>query len=64
MPQSMVHIENLVKRYGDLTALNHLELDIREGEIFGLLGPNGSGKTTHRRRQMWRRCNIADATTK
>ena len=39
MPQSMVHIENLVKRYGDLTALNHLELDIREGEIFGLLGP-------------------------
>ena len=42
----MVHIENLVKRYGDLTALNHLELDIREGEIFGLLGPNGSGKTT------------------
>ena len=46
MPQSMVHIENLVKRYGDLTALNHLELDIREGEIFGLLGPNGSGKTS------------------
>ena len=46
MPQSMVHMENLVKRYGDLTALNHLELDIREGEIFGLLGPNGSGKTT------------------
>ena len=46
MPQSIVHIENLVKRYGDLTALNHLDLDIREGEIFGLLGPNGSGKTT------------------
>ncbi|MGN8887196.1 ATP-binding cassette domain-containing protein [Blautia sp. HCP28S3_G10] len=42
----MIHIENLVKRYGDLTALNHLNLDIREGEIFGLLGPNGSGKTT------------------
>ncbi|MTD62165.1 ABC transporter ATP-binding protein [Blautia luti] len=42
----MVHIENLVKRYGELTALNHLNLDIREGEIFGLLGPNGSGKTT------------------
>ena len=41
----MIHIENLVKRYGDLTALNHLNLDIREGEIFGLLGPNGSGKT-------------------
>ena len=42
----MIHIENLVKRYGDLIALNHLNLDIHEGEIFGLLGPNGSGKTT------------------
>lgn len=42
----MIHIENLVKRYGDLTALDHLNLDIEDGEIFGLLGPNGSGKTT------------------
>ncbi len=42
----MIHIENLVKRYGDLVALDHLNLDIKEGEIFGLLGPNGSGKTT------------------
>lgn len=41
----MIHIENLVKRYGDLVALNHLNLDIHEGEIFGLLGPNGSGKS-------------------
>ena len=31
----MIHIENLVKRYGDLVALNHLSLDIHEGEIFG-----------------------------
>ena len=38
----MIHIENLVKRYGDLVSLNHLSLDIHEGEIFGLLGPNGS----------------------
>ncbi len=42
----VVKIENLVKRYGDLIALDHLNLNIQEGEIFGLLGPNGSGKTT------------------
>ena len=42
----MIQIENLVKRYGDVVALDHLNLNIREGEIFGLLGPNGSGKTT------------------
>lgn len=42
----MIHIENLVKRYGTLVALDHLNLDIKEGEVFGLLGPNGSGKTT------------------
>lgn len=43
---TVVKIENLVKRYGNLEALDHLDLEIREGEIFGLLGPNGSGKTT------------------
>lgn len=42
----IVKIENLVKRYGDLIALDHLNLEIKEGEVFGLLGPNGSGKTT------------------
>ncbi|MFP4697317.1 MAG: ATP-binding cassette domain-containing protein [Eubacteriales bacterium] len=42
----IVKIENLVKRYGDLIALDHLNVEIKEGEIFGLLGPNGSGKTT------------------
>lgn len=42
----MIHMENVVKRYSELVALDHLNLDIREGEVFGLLGPNGSGKTT------------------
>ena len=42
----MIRIENLVKRYGDILALDHFNLEVKEGEIFGLLGPNGSGKTT------------------
>lgn len=46
MNTSVVKVENLVKRYKELVALDHFNLEIREGEIFGLLGPNGSGKTT------------------
>jgi ABC-2 type transport system ATP-binding protein len=46
MPQTVVKIENLVKRYKELTALDRFSLEIEEGEVFGLLGPNGSGKTT------------------
>lgn len=42
----IIQAENLVKRYGEVLALDHLNLNVREGEIFGLLGPNGSGKTT------------------
>lgn len=42
----VIHVSNLVKRYGSLQALDHLDLDVEEGEVFGLLGPNGSGKTT------------------
>ena len=37
----MIQVENLVKRYGDVVALDHFNLQIAEGEIFGLLGPNG-----------------------
>ncbi len=44
--QPIVEIENLVKRYKEVLALDHLNLQIEEGEIYGLLGPNGSGKTT------------------
>lgn len=46
MTNAVVKIENLVKRYKELIALDHFSLEIEEGEIFGLLGPNGSGKTT------------------
>ena len=42
----VIKVKNLVKRYGDLTALDHLNLEVNEGEMFGFLGPNGSGKTT------------------
>ena len=42
----IIKVNNLVKRYGDLIAVDHLSLAVNEGEVFGLLGPNGSGKTT------------------
>ncbi len=43
---SIIQIENLTKLFGSLAAVDHLDLDIQEGEILGLLGPNGAGKTT------------------
>ncbi len=43
---TVVKIENLVKRYKELVAVDHMNLSIEKGEIFGLLGPNGSGKST------------------
>lgn len=43
---TIIHTEGLTKRYGEKTAVSDLNLDIRQGEIFGLLGPNGAGKTT------------------
>ena len=42
----IVKVDNLVKRYGELLAVDHLNLQVKEGEIYGLLGPNGSGKST------------------
>lgn len=42
----MIHTQDLTKYYGNKAAVSDLNLDIREGEIFGLLGPNGAGKTT------------------
>ena len=46
MGEKVLEIENLVKRYQELVALDHLNLSIEKGEVFGLLGPNGCGKTT------------------
>jgi len=42
----IIRIENLTKKFGNFTAVDHLNLEIEEGEILGLLGPNGAGKTT------------------
>ncbi|MGY1837974.1 MULTISPECIES: ABC transporter ATP-binding protein [unclassified Modestobacter] len=45
-PDAAISVRGLVKRYGERTAVDGLDLDIRRGEIFALLGPNGAGKTT------------------
>jgi ABC-2 type transport system ATP-binding protein len=41
-----IRTEGLTKRYGEFTAVDHLDLEVAPGEVFGLLGPNGAGKTT------------------
>src|SRR3954470_8175674 len=46
MPDSAVHVEGVVKRFGATEALAGVDLDVEEGTVFGLLGPNGAGKTT------------------
>ncbi len=43
---AIIRTQDLTKAYGSKVAVNHLNLDIKKGEIFGLLGPNGAGKTT------------------
>jgi ABC-2 type transport system ATP-binding protein len=42
----MIHVENLTKRFNETLAVDRLNLDVAEGEVFGFLGPNGAGKTT------------------
>ncbi len=43
---SVIHIENLTKSFGNITALKNITLNVEEGEIFGVIGPDGAGKTT------------------
>ena len=43
---SVIQTRGLTRRFGDITAVDHLTLDVSKGEIFGLVGPDGSGKTT------------------
>ena len=42
----VIEVKNLVKRYGDHTAVDHLSFQIEKGKIYGFLGPNGAGKST------------------
>lgn len=43
---SVIKTDHLTKRFGKLTAVDNLNLTIEEGEVFGLIGPTGAGKTT------------------
>jgi len=43
---NLLVVENVIKKYGDYTALNNVSIEVPKGSIFGLLGPNGAGKTT------------------
>jgi ABC-2 type transport system ATP-binding protein len=54
----IIQAENLTRRFGSLTAVDHLNLEIAEGEIFGLVGPDGAGKTTTMRLL----CGLMDPT--
>src|SRR5262249_38603909 len=42
----MIHVENLVKTFGEVKAVDGISFDVRAGELFAFLGPNGAGKTT------------------
>lgn len=43
---NIIEVKNLTKKFGDLTAVDHISFEVGKGEIFGLLGPNGAGKST------------------
>jgi ABC-2 type transport system ATP-binding protein len=46
MPGDVIRVENLVKKFGPITAVDGIQLDVQAGQIFGFLGPNGAGKST------------------
>ena len=46
MSEHIIEVENLIKKFGDLVAVNDISFNVAPGEIFGFLGPNGAGKTT------------------
>jgi len=46
MNERAIEVQNLTKRYEDVTAVDHINFEVKKGEIFGFLGPNGAGKTT------------------
>jgi ABC-2 type transport system ATP-binding protein len=46
MPETIIKAENLVKKFGDFTAVDSISFDVKKGEIFAFLGPNGAGKST------------------
>ena len=46
MVETIIKLENLTKRFGSFTAVDHINLEVGRGETIGLVGPNGAGKTT------------------
>ncbi len=46
MSKIIIKTQNLTKVFGKITAVNNLNLEVKEGEVFGFLGPNGAGKST------------------
>src|SRR5579871_1862320 len=55
---SVIHAGNLTRKFGELVAVDHLNLEVEEGEIFALVGPDGAGKTTTMRLL----CGLMDPT--